>query len=1197
MNSLRFLRFLLPLLLIAVAQPGWAQQREDDREHREREEWHEEGEQSAREAYFYGTRAYPFERIPQNARLNALRYSEERIKPFGSGRSLQGVSQWKQIGPYDIGGRITSIAVHPTDGKTLWIAAADGGVWKSSDTGNTWAPVMDFENAITMGAIAVDPNNPDVLYAGTGEAAQNVDSYIGAGMLKSTDGGTTWRSAGLLNVAAFARVAVRPGNGNIVFAAAIKNNAGLYRSADAGRTWTRIIGTAVTDITINPANPDEMWIGGNQFGIMHSTDGGLTFVLATTGLGPGGNSFFGRVSVQVAPLQPTILYALIHELSSQGESRIYKSTNSGASWSLVLDNAPDLLTYYGHAQGEYNNVIAVSPIDPDIVIAGGVVLLRSTNGGASWTTFESQLHPDHHALAFDPLNPERLFVGNDGGMYRSENAGGAYRRISTELAITQFYAMAIDQTKANVTYGGTQDNGTISNEASDYWGGGPGIVGGGDGFYVVIDPQNPNIVYYEQPFGLIYRVDLPTNSRGLFIDGLVTSDPSDPAAWSAPLVQDPGDPTRMYHGRSRVYRWSPSTTWRALSPPFRTPISAIGVSTLDPRIIYAGSGAISGDGNLLLNDGIPLGELKVSTNGGTTWEDRSTGTGLPNRAITKLLPSANDTCTAYAAFSGFGAGHIFRTTDCGRNWTDISRGLPDIPVNALAVHPANESVIYAGTDIGVYITVDGGASWSSYNNGLPHVIVSDLAIHASSNTLRAATHGRSMWEIPLESPAPLPSVTAPAGREVWMGRTSQTIAWSGITGPARVEYSLDGGASWNDAGSSVAGTLLTWTTPDTASAHAVVRVTSQTNPSETAVSREFTLEKYRAGGVIVGALQPFGCWGLAYDGEVLWATIEDSDTLLKIDPVTLASVGLVKVDDGSTRRRFADITYHPRKGTLFYHDITGAPQDAPGGWLVEVTKQGTVLHRWPSPCWYPNGLAWIDDGADGYLLASEAFGAQNFYVINADSGTVIRTITPPRVIDFGPMGIAAGEGGTIWQVIDDFDIQTGPKGSSAVLLALDALEQRCSFDLAASPDSAIAGGYTGWGKFLARGIERDPHDGNLWITNLDGGIYKIAACTAQPSSVRAAHPERAVVATLEGIMPNPFSSGARVHFSLVRGARARIDLYDTEGRLALTVADSYFESGAHDLPLDPSSLSSGIYSCRLTLAGGLALSRSVVYVK
>lgn len=1166
-------------------------------------EWEQGGSAQARAEHFYGTRAYPFPRIPQDARLRAIEYSHQHIVPFHHESGLQRSVVWAPIGPFDVGGRITSVAVHPTDGTTVWACAADGGVWKSTDQGEQWKPVMDFEKAISMGAIAVDPNNPATLYVGTGEAANFVDSYSGAGMMKSTDGGETWKPCGLTNVAAFARIAVSPGDGNIVLAAAIRNNAGLYRSTNAGLTWSRVLPVPVTDITINPANPNELWIGGNEYGVMRSTDAGLSFSPSADGLGING-SFIGRVSVQVAPSQPTTLYALANEASysSSGiayHSRMYKSTNSGKTWVNIFNDEPNFLNYFGNPQGDYNNVIAIKPDNPNMVMAGGVALARSIDGGKTWDV-SITIHPDHHALAFDPANPQRLYVGNDGGMYRSGDTGATFRRISKGLAITQFYAMAIDQQADSITYGGTQDNGTISNSATEYWETAPGVVGGGDGFHVIVDPANSSLIFYETPFGAMHQKNIATGASQVFTQGINLSNPADPAAWSAPFILDPTDPTLFYCGRSRVYRRTTQTQWTPISPSFRTPISAIAVSPVAPNILYAGTGMSAGNGIILLNEGIPLGEIKVSMDKGKTWIDRSVGTGLPNRAVTEITASHTDSCTAWIAYSGFYSGHIFKTTNCGASWEDISKGLPDIPVNALALHPDDERILYAGTDIGMYITTDGGKHWADYSEGLPKAVVADLAIHLATRTLRLATHGRSMWEIPLESPSLRPSILVPSGREIWSGRSTQTISWNGFTSPVRVEYSLDNGASWTTIAKSVSETTVRWKVADTAITNAYIRVVGALDSLQSSVSLAFTIEKSKPGSLITGSQKALGCWGLAYDGRFLWATVENSDTLLKIDPATLSTVAVIRVKTSQGRRSFTDIAYHQGKGTFFINDVRDAnPDNAGGGLLHEVDTTGTVLHTWTSPCRYPTGLGFIPDGSGsgGTLLSADLFGAQNLFVIDPENGMTIRTIPRPAVIELGPMGIAAAaDGRTFWHVIDGFDANFGPQGSTAVEMSLDNLEAACAFPLNLSGDSTSAGGYSQWGRLFARGVERDPNDGNLWVTNLDGGIYKFTVCDAIPSDAPILHLGNRSVASLQQNRPNPFFGATEIRFSIKHPAAISLTLHDATGGTIATLTEGRFEAGEHAVMLNPMGLAAGAYQYRLSVDGEYQVSKTLIYI-
>lgn len=1147
-----------------------------------------EGDRAAQQQYHYGMRAYPFGRVPQNARLEACLFSDARMAAYRSGSGTQRAARWAQIGPFDLAGRVTSIAMHPSDGRTLWIGAADGGVWKSTNRGASWAPVMDNEDAIAMGAVAVDPSNPDVLYAGTGEASPFIDAYGGGGMMKSTDGGATWRNIGLRSVGAFSRIVVHPRAGNIVLAAAIKNNGGLYRSSDAGATWARVLGVPVTDITVNPANPDEMWIGGGGHPVMRSTDAGRTFAPSASGIAT--SALAGRVSVQVAPSAPTVLYALAHEFEffpQANYSRIYKSVNSGASWQLVMDSDPDFLNYYGIVQGEYNNVIAIAPDNPDVVVAGGVVLMRTTDGGGSWNTYIHELHPDHHAVAFDPADPRRLYIGNDGGMYANDG-GSVFQRITSGLAITQFYAMAVDQTVSDLTYGGTQDNGTVTTEAVEYRTGGPGIVGGGDGFHIVVDRIDPNVLYYEQPYGRIIRKDRSNGSEGIYTQGIPSDDPG---AWSAPLIADPGDSTALYCGRTRVYRRTTSTSWVPLSPAFRTPVSAIAVSPLDPRIIYAGSGLAAGS-SILASDGVPLGELRVSTDRGATWHERNRG--LPNRIITDFAVSSRDTCVAFVAYSGFYSGHIFKTTDCGANWKDISVGLPDIPVNTLVLHPDDDRIIYAGTDIGVYITTDGGGTWWTYNDGLPRVAVVDMEIHRASRTLRVATHGRSMWQIPLETPAVTPQITSPTGRAVWMGQTRKLVAWSGLQAPVSVQFALDG-SNFRTVADSVSGNTYEWTVPDSATTTARLRV-AELGGSGVATSAAFTIESFRPGGLLAATSKAYPCWGLAHDGEFLWASVENSDTLLKLDPLTLATLDIVKVrQDG--RHRFTDITWHDVRRTFFVHEVTDASPDTKGGaWMLEVARDGTVLHRWPSPCYYPTGLVWLPGVDGGVLLASDLFGGQELYLIDPADGSVKRTVTPATTVELGPAGLASiGDGRGFWRVIADFDPNSGPRGSSVGRYTLDDAAAACSFPLAITPDSTTAAGYSQWGRLFARGVERNPADGSLWITNLDGAIYNFTPCEPLPSGVRVS-PSVGSEAAILAVIPSPAVGPSRVDFSLRRGAWASLELFDIAGS-SVPVAARYFEAGTHSVTFDPAGLASGIYQLRLNVDGRSVSVQGVVVVR
>lgn len=1168
----------LALLLSAV--PLLAQRADD---------YGDEGSLRGREGYLFTMRAWPFGRIPQTGRRDALAFATEKMQKLGGGHSLLASQAWRPIGPFDLSGRVTALAIHPTDGHTLWAGGAEGGVWRSNDRGISWKGVMDEENSISVGALAVDPSNPDVIYVGTGEPAFNVDTYGGAGLFKSTDGGITWRSAGLTTVGAFSRIVVDPKDSRIIFAGAIHNNSGFYRSTDAGSSWSRTSVYPIYDITINPSNPEQLWVGGGPQGVMRSLDGGRSFAPSGNGIGIP-EAYLGRISVQVAPSNPQRLYAVASENSFSGNhySRVYKSIDGGTTWSVVLDNDPNFLNYFGYYQGEYNNTLAIRPDDPDVVVVGGVIMLETTDGGESWNEVGNTAHLDHHALAFDPTDPTRLYNGNDGGVYLSDDSGLSFQRRTTGLAITQYYAMAIDQADSILTYGGTQDNGTITTTARSYAANDPGLVNQGDGFFVVVDPVNPSIVYCEQPNGRIYKVDRANGTRSQFTTGINLNDPNDQAAWSAPLVMNPMDHRILYSGRRRLYRTSAtSTSWRPISPQLPTPISAVALSPLDTATIYVGS---------------DRGVMMVSSDGGTSWSDVTVGSLLPDRAITDIVASSTDSATAWACFSGFYCSHLFKTTDRGRSWKDVGQGLPDIPTNGIAVDPEAERLIYLATDIGVFATNDGGDHWWTFGEGLPRVAVVDLEIHRSRRVLRAATHGRSMWEVNLGPATLAPVVTVPAGEEKWFGNTPQTLVWNGFGGKVRVEYSLDDGASWRGVAQDITDGRFRWSVVDSATDNARVRVVSMDNPGDVAISRRFTIIPFRPGVVVDFTIKPKILWGLVHDGSMLWAKSEQGDSMFAIDPGTLATVDTLHLALPAGSRIFTGLAYRPSTKTFFVNDVTTARIDSVGSpRTLEFARDGRLLRTWPSPCQYPSGLAWIPDtsAAGGYLLVSDITADQNFYRIDADDGHTLGTIPRKENLFLGPGGLAAArDGKRIWEVIDDFSIDEGPRGSSVVLMSLADQIPRCVADLRLTDDSTTAFGNAPWGRIFAHGVAVDPQGDALWVTHIDGGIFKVAICSdATLSVVPIDHPSSQLQAHLLPISPNPFATSTHIAFRLSQGTAIDLRLYDAAGREVAMLLRGWVDAGEHLVPVDFTERPSGVYRYILSYGNHQQLVGTMVTVK
>lgn len=1146
-----------------------------------------------RELYFYGMRSWPFGMIPQGARHAALGAMEK----MSAGAAVQAEDAWRQIGPMSVGGRVRTIAVHPTDGNTLWIGAADGGVWRSTDRGANWTALMQDANAITMGALAVDPSNPQVLYAGTGELSSNVDAYTGAGMYKSEDGGDSWRLTGLTSVGAFSRIVVHPTNSSIVWAGATKNGGGFYRSLDAGRTWTRVVSDAVSDITVNPQNPQELWIALMSGGIRYSSNGGESFTNRSTGIGGTGITI-NRMSVQVAPSNPSTLYALAYEHVGTNQnihySRIYKSTNGAMSWQRVYDNTQGDFLANTASQGWYNNVLTVKPDDANVVLAGGVRMVRTSNGGSTWSTTASSVHPDHHAFAFDPTNPSRLYNGNDGGMYRSDDAGFNFTAINNDLAISQFYAMAVDQRLPDRTYGGTQDNGTLTSNSTEF-----GDVFGGDGFYVAVDHTEADIVYIEREHGQMYRLDRD-GATPMYLNGDIPI-ADDLALWSSPLLLDPHNPELLYSGRSQLYIcYNPrdergAVSWVAASPEVRGNISAIAVSPLGSDTVFIGSAQ---------------GIVMRTTNGMRDWEDLSFGHGLPNRAVTDIIFSATEPGTLYITYSGFYTDHVFKSTDLGETWASIGEGLPDIPHNALALHPEDERTIFVGTDLGMFVTVDGGDSWSVFNEGLPRVAIVDLEVHRQSGMLRAATHGRSMFErgIGGEPIEVTPNIIAPYGGEVWTGSTQNVIAWGGFNDPqgVRVQYSLDGETDWRELGNGVGGKAFRWNTVNASTMHARIRVISKSDESVVAVSNSFSIIPFNQGAVLNNDNKPSVPYGIASDGEFLWATDFGSNILLKIDPATLDAVEKITLPARAGDSLFTDLTYYPPRQSFFIHRLNSTTDPNGGGELLEVTKTGEILGIWRSPMIYPIGLAWLGEKNPDlpYLMASDRDGTQriNFFDPeefdpNDENIAPILYFDRATRVELGPRGIAAGNG-IFWQVITDF---TGSTLNSTTVQSIEIETAGDQIALCSVPlTSPLAN------TINARGVEVDESNQSLWITDYGGSIYQIAGCDTPPGpSDSGVVPAASAVddvdavsgAAILSVGPNPFGSSTTISFRLATPSHIAVRLYDAAGRLVSQHADARYEAGTHDVNVDGAGLPAGLYRFVIDGENGMRLSGSVVRIR
>lgn len=711
-------------------------------------------------SWFFMQRAYPFETINYSALDNALGQAD-RLHAL---RAPKQNGSWEFIGPTNVGGRLTDVVMHPSDSQTVYVAAASGGVFKSDDLGDSWQSIFDDQPSLSIGALAIDPEDPDVIYVGTGEVNGGGGSltYGGTGMYKSIDAGQNWMPLGLTETRHIGRIAIDPTNSRRLFVAAMgrlfseNEERGLFRSEDGGQTWEKVLyisqQTGSIDVAINPNNPDTMYaamwqrirfpgsriFGGEEGGIFRSTDGGTTWTELVNGLPQTG---IGRIGLGMAISQPNVLYALYADEIGPFQG-FYKSSDGGDSWTRLPDNS-FLVNNYSNFGWWFGN-IRVHPENPDIVYALGLQLLRSEDAGNSFQDVSFGMHVDHHGLYIHPLNPNLIIDGNDGGFYVSKNGGNAWEH-KDNLPITQFYTVEIDFQDPLHVAGGTQDNNTYHTFSSfpSEW---EVLIPFGDGMYVRIDPGDNQKIYGSAQRGRILRSVDGGENLTFALDGI---NREDPVNWSAPIELDVLNPGTLYTGTNRIYRSeNGAETWEPISPALPSSsnsisvfdtfgtITTIAVSQTDPDYIYAGT-----------DDGL----VWVSTNGGVEWDNITRS--LPQRWVTRVMVDPRLETTAYVTFSGFREDiplpHVFKTTDTGQSWIDISGNLPEAPVNDIIPDPAQPGVLYVATDVGVFYSVDDGAIWMPLGEGVPRVPITDLSLHAPSRKLVAATYGRSMYAFDL----------------------------------------------------------------------------------------------------------------------------------------------------------------------------------------------------------------------------------------------------------------------------------------------------------------------------------------------------------------------------------------------------------------------------------------------------------------
>jgi photosystem II stability/assembly factor-like uncharacterized protein len=741
---------------------------------------------------------------------------ELRFKGFEEYKAMQAATKfkdlkWQFVGPTNISGRVTDVAVVAPKGKnyTIYVASASGGVWKTENEGTTWTPIFETMVTAAVGDIALAPSDQNIVWVGTGEHNIFRSSQAGVGVFKSIDGGKTWAHMGLADTNTISRIVVHPANPDVVYVAAgghewTKNaDRGVYKTVDGGKTWEKVLyandETGAYDLVMDPRSSDtlyaSMWQrtrqkwndprtfpGHTGSGLFKTTDGGRTWKPINAGLPT--VEFRGRIGIDLCLTKPDTLYALVdnYELreTSQAEldsvrgyydpgkgfikgATVYRSDDAGASWTQTSGLNPQQKAYLQQHSGTYGWVfgqIRVDPNDPETSYILGVPFSVSADGGKTYKGVRSP-GGDNHALWIDPANSSYLIKGFDQGVAVSYDKGKNWRFFQDELNLCQFFNLNYDMGTPFKVYGSMQDHGSFRGKVDISAGrdkipavefeGAPG----GEGSNHAIDPTDPDIVYSAGFYGTISRAEYgkPGPYPGApfqkeLLPVLYENETPLRGQWLAPFILSPHNPNILYHGMQYVFRsLDRGDTWERISPDLTTndaatrgdiryqTLFAISESPIKYGLIYAGT-----------DDG----RLWITKDGGKAWAEITAGL-APGKWMSRIIASAYELGTVYLTQNGKRdddfTPYVWKSTDFGKTWTSLAKGIPVGPVNVIREDPVNKDILYVGTDMGAYVTTDGGKTWMVLGGNLPTVYVHDLVIHPRDNIIVIATHGRGMWAL------------------------------------------------------------------------------------------------------------------------------------------------------------------------------------------------------------------------------------------------------------------------------------------------------------------------------------------------------------------------------------------------------------------------------------------------------------------
>ena len=1103
---------------------------------------------------------------------------------------------WTALGPGNVGGRVRSIVVNPSNGNQIIIGSVSGGIWKSTDGGASWSSKTDTLSFLAISSLLIDPLNSNVVYAGTGEGWQNYDAVYGGGIYKSTDFGDTWALLSSTTGAAagnFRNVMklASDTSGNIY--AATKDYmakygggvydvaGGLFLSSNQGTSWNKI---SSTTMSTNYFNPDDVVAvsssvidfavganGATPGGIYRTTDGGGTWSKVSSALPASG---YGRIALAQDPNTLTTLYAAFESLDTSpsgdgGLKGIFKSTDGGAVWIQLTSPQKIASTStssgnmsYLKDQGWYDNVIAVDPNNSSNIFVGGVEVMKTTNGGASWTqaTYWNSfyglpyVHADHHAIAFDRTTPNTIIEGNDGGVYKTTNAGASWTSLNNGLSITQFYGGAVYKTGATY-YGGTQDNGHLKYSGTGtLW----SAAVGGDGGYAAQDQTTPQVSYEEYVYLELSKTTDGGTTWNDCISGLTDAKNSSACLFIAPFAMSTENSSDLIAGSNRVWVSTNSAgSWTAVS------------NVLSSGRFVSAVTLTSGTTNFLAFAGTTDGKMfrcrTLDPTAGVNAWDTVTPPSSNNGWVRRIVVDPNDKNKVYACYGGYNTAgqlssrHLWYSTDQGTTWSDISTQLPNVPVHSLAIDPNSSSVVYAGTETGVYTTSNLGTTWQLYSAGMPTYVPTDeVVVQHDTKALFAFTHGRGVFSTsPSSNSSPgwtiqTSGITASLAS---VRAVDQSTCWTAGAGGV-VLLTTNGGNKWNSVGGGTIGTSDIW---------AVDALDANTAFVTTSTTATMIYRTTNGGGAWSNV---YSLTGGFIDGIKM---LDASNGIAVGDPVGGKWTVLKTTDGGASWARIA--TEPAQSGTEAGWNNSVAVAGSSNIWfgtnsyrIYRSTDAGATWSWSPIP--FANSL-------------SVAFSDAQYGVAGSDSGATARTT------DGGAswVPVSAGNGAPV------FAISATPSDFFAVYGG--------SVYRSGTHGGSWTASFTGSiGTLNALNIVSTGSNIFGWAASSAGNIAGFSGTASAVDAKTGPIPSQFV---LQQNYPNPFNPQTTIEFDLPKAVRVSLKIFNAAGAEVATLVDNVMSAGVHDVVWNGRNGSgavaaSGVYFYRVA-AGEFAATKKMLLIK